>query len=217
MSEVRIRIYIDFWNFQLSWNNFHRVKDPARTTPVVIPWEEALPQALVARANQKGVYVGTHVFASIDPNSKADKGLNRFLHAMDGFPGYNVTVKERRPASPVKCTHEGCRKVISDCPFCHQQLRRTVEKGIDTALLTDIIKAAFDNTFDQAVLISEDSDFVPAVKFIQERWTKQVIHAYFRGRSDELRNACWKHSFIDDFMSDLVPLSAHNAIPPISS
>lgn len=216
MGDDRIRIFIDFWNFQLSWNEYHRKMDPPRVSPVPIPWEEILPKTLVGRANQKGLYVGTYVYASLDPNSKKDKGLNRFLHAMDGFPGYSVTVKERRPASPIKCTNEDCRKTIQDCPFCNQQLRRTVEKGIDAALLTDIIKSAFDNTFDQAILITEDSDFVPAVKFIQERWTKQIIHAYFRGKSDELRNACWKHIFLDDFMSDLVPPPSHPSISAVT-
>ena len=201
MAQSRVRIFIDFWNFQIAWNVFHG----RRETPVQIPWDETLPRILTAKVGQNANYVGTHVFASIDPNSAKDRGLNRFLHIMDGFPGYTVTVKERRPASPVKCTNDACHAVITDCPVCKQRLRRTVEKGIDTALLTDIIKSAFDDTFDQAILISEDSDFVPAVKFIQERWAKQIFHAYFRGRSDELRNACWKHIFLDDFMSELVP------------
>lgn len=203
MAQDRVRIFIDFWNFQLSWNEYHRNK--GNQGVVRIPWEDVLPKCLIARANRLGTYVGTHVYASIDPLSENDKGLNRFLHAMDGFPGYNVTVKERRPASPVKCTNEACRRQIGECPFCKQRIRRTVEKGIDAALLTDIIRAAFDNTFDQAIIITEDSDFVPAVKFIQERWTKQIFHAYFRGKSDELRNACWQHIFFDDFMTDLLP------------
>lgn len=204
MEGTRIRIFIDFWNFQLTWNEYQRSKgkDPKQAG---IPWEEALPKTLVERVEPKGIYVGTHVYASIDPESEAERRLNKFLHAMDGFPGYNVTVKERRPASPLKCTKEGCRKEILVCPHCSQQLRRTVEKGIDTALLTDLIRSAFDNTFDHAVLVTEDSDFIPAVRFIQERWTKQIIHAFFRGRSDELRNACWKHIFIEDSMANLVP------------
>jgi len=200
MAQTRIRIFIDFWNFQLAWNDHH---DPHRPK---IPWDETLPNALVAKvAPGDGVYVGTNVYASIDPNNPKDRGLNRFLHAMDGFPGYSVTKKERRPGSPPKCNHEGCRRTISECPFCGQGITRTVEKGIDAALLTDMVKAAFDDTFDVAVLITEDSDFVPAVKFIQERWTKRIYHAYFRGKSDELRNACWKHIFFDDFMAELVP------------
>lgn len=204
MNGDRVRIFIDFWNFQLGWNEFHRAagREPKDAR---IPWDEALPRTLVERANPKGLYVGTHVYASIDPQSGADKRLNRFLHAMDGFPGYSVTVKERRPASAVKCTNEKCRERIAACPVCKEPLRRTVEKGIDTALLTDLIRSAFDNTFDQAILVTEDSDFIPAVKFIQERWTKQIVHAFFRGKSDELRNACWKHIFIDDNMTTLVP------------
>jgi len=50
MSQTRVRIFIDFWNFQLAWNAYHR--DPARPVPVQIPWEEALPKALVAKVAQ---------------------------------------------------------------------------------------------------------------------------------------------------------------------
>jgi len=199
MPQTRVRIFVDFWNFQLAWNDHHA---PARPR---IPWEDTLPNALLAKvAPGDGVYVGTHVYASIDSESEADRKLSRFLHAMDGFPGYNVLVKERKPGSAPKCNNEACRKRIYECPHCGGRLRRTVEKGIDTALLTEMIRTAFDNTFDVAVLLSEDSDFVPAVRFIQERWTKQIFHAYFRGRSDELRNVCWKHIFFDDFMGELV-------------
>jgi len=212
MDQNRIRIFVDFWNFQLAWNDYQKAKGRDRKE-AKIPWEETLPNVLVQRANPKGIYVGTNVYASIDPESEADRKLNRFLHAMDGFPGYNVTVKDRRPASPVRCTNEDCRKEIFQCPHCNVELRRTVEKGIDTALLTDLIRSAFDNTFDQAVLVTEDSDFVPAVRFIQERWTKQIIHAFFRGRSDELRNACWKHVFFDDFMVELLPPSLTSTAP----
>ena len=212
MAEERIRLFIDFWNFQLAWNRNQRSKGRDQRE-ASIPWKETLPKVLIEHSNPKGVYVGTHVYASINPESASDRNLNRFLHAMDGFPGYNVIVKERKSASPVKCTNEHCRREIINCPQCNDVLRRTVEKGIDTALLTDLIRSAFDNTFDQAILVSEDSDFIPAVRFIQERWTRQIIHAFFRGRSDELRNACWKHIFIDDLMAALVPASAHPVLP----
>jgi hypothetical protein len=198
----KVRIFVDFWNFQLSWNQYHARRGHDRLE-CRVPWESALAKTLVTKANPTGLYVGTHVYASIDPNNPADRKLNGFFHAMDGFDGYNVTVKERRPASAVHC--KNCKKEISICPECKALLKRTVEKGIDATLLTDLIRSAFDDIYDQAILITEDSDFVPAVKFIQERWNKQIVHAYFRGKSDELRNACWKHVFIDDLMSDLLP------------
>lgn len=121
MPQTRVRIFVDFWNFQLAWNAYH--KDPARPAPVKIPWEDSLPQALVAKvAPGDGVYVGTQVYASIDPSNPKDKGLSAFLHNMDGFPGYSVTKKERRPMSMLKCNHEACRKPIPDCPHCKKQL-----------------------------------------------------------------------------------------------
>ena len=73
----------------------------------------------------------------------------------------------------------------------------TVEKGVDTALVTDLIQAAMDNLFDDAILISNDADFVPAVELIQNRTTTRVIHAGIRsGR--QLQNACWSHVVLDE-------------------
>jgi uncharacterized LabA/DUF88 family protein len=213
MSEPRVRIFIDFWNLQLAWNELQRAQGRDQNV-ARIPWEEALPRVLTERTNPKALYVGTHVYASTDPVNPADQGLKRFLHVMDGFPGYNVTVKDRRPASPVKCSNPDCRSPIRTCPSCKQTIRRTVEKGIDSSLLTDLIRSAFDSTFDYAVLVTEDSDFVPAVKFIQERWTKQIVHCFFRGKSDELRNACWKHLFFDDMIAELLPPSALGGANP---
>ena len=46
MAEERIRIFIDFWNFQLSWNGYHssRGKGPKEAK---IPWEEVLSNVIV--------------------------------------------------------------------------------------------------------------------------------------------------------------------------
>ncbi len=208
MAAERVRIFVDFWNFVLAWNEFQRAqgRDPNQAR---IPWRDLLPAAVVGRVNPQARYVGTHVYASVDPQAQADRKLSGFLHAMDGFPGYNVMVKERRPLRPPQCS--SCRSQITACPSCKEPIRRTVEKGIDAALLTDLIRTAFDDTFDQAVLITEDSDFVPAVKFIQERWTKQIVHCFFRGKSDALRNACWRHIFFDDIMTELIPASSSNS------
>src|SRR5438552_1785138 len=113
MADERVRIFIDFWNFQISWN-YHPLIKGREPSECRIPWDEALPKALVQKASPKGTYVGTHVYASVDRGNRADSGLNRFLHAMDGFPGYDVIVKERRPASPVHCRE--CKTTIGTCP-----------------------------------------------------------------------------------------------------
>jgi uncharacterized LabA/DUF88 family protein len=69
------------------------------------------------------------------------------------------------------------------------------EKMLDTQLATDLIGDATFDVYDIALLVSEDSDFVPAVDFVQEMRAKQVIHVGFGGHPNDLRGKC--HHRID--------------------
>jgi hypothetical protein len=64
------------------------------------------------------------------------------------------------------------------------------EKMLDTFIATDLIGDATYDTYDLALLVSEDSDFIPAVEFVQGMRTKQVVHVGFGGHSNDLRAAC---------------------------
>jgi len=123
---------------------------------------------------------------------------------MDGFPGYDVVVKERKALNAQRCSNDGCRKAITDCPHCGKELRRTVEKGVDTAIVTDLIRYGMDDHYDRAILIAGDADHIPAVEFLGGRM-KQVTHVWFKGHANELRNACWSHVQLDDLMPLLAP------------
>jgi uncharacterized LabA/DUF88 family protein len=199
---MRVKIFIDFWNFQLSWNDYHRAQ--GTQTVVKIPWNPRLYEALVSSIDKAAVYAGTHVFASFDPLSKKDLQLRKFLNVMDSFPGYDVVVKERKPLHHLRCSNEGCRLEISKCPHCGQEIRRTVEKGVDTAIVTDLIRFGIDDYYDRAILVAGDADHIPAVEFLGARM-KQVTHAWFKGHANELRNACWNHVYFEDLMPALTP------------
>ena len=123
---------------------------------------------------------------------------------MDGFPGYDVVLKERKALNHQRCSNDGCRKEISDCPHCGKEIHRTVEKGVDTAIVTDLIRHGLSDHYDRAILIAGDADHIPAVEFLGGRM-KQVTHAWFRGQANELRNACWSHVLLDDLMPLMVP------------
>jgi uncharacterized LabA/DUF88 family protein len=64
------------------------------------------------------------------------------------------------------------------------------EKTLDTRIATDLIGDATFDAYDVAILVSEDSDFIPAVEFVQEMRGKQVVHVGFGGHSNDLRTAC---------------------------
>ncbi len=64
------------------------------------------------------------------------------------------------------------------------------EKMLDTRIATDLIGDATFDAYDVALLVSEDSDFVPAVEFVQEARGKQIVHVGFGGYNNDLRAAC---------------------------
>jgi len=64
------------------------------------------------------------------------------------------------------------------------------EKMLDTQIATDLIGDATFDVYDIALLVSEDSDFVPSVDFVQEMRHKQIVHVGFGGHLNDLRNKC---------------------------
>jgi len=92
------------------------------------------------------------------------------------------------------------------CDKCIQKVREFLsragliklskEKGIDIMLATDLIRGAFENQFDTALLATGDADYVPAVKMAQTL-KKEIVNIHFYSNSSsELRNTCNSHKLI---------------------
>lgn len=69
---------------------------------------------------------------------------------------------------------------------------RKKRKGVDIALCTEMLSNTYNDTFDVAVLIAGDADFVPLVNAVKSRG-KRVFTLFFKGNangmSDQLRLA----------------------------
>jgi hypothetical protein len=72
----RVMIFVDFWNTQISWNEWHHRRGARET--VRIPWEHRFPQVLLKQVDENAIYAGTHVYASYHPSHTADHGLAAF-------------------------------------------------------------------------------------------------------------------------------------------
>ncbi len=184
---VRVRVFADFWNFQLTMN---------RLVPGFnIDWlrlgqvlaEEALR---VVDATAQIAYEGMNVYGSHDPSSEKDQRLRNWAtNTLNRFPGVHVTMIERQrkrrgPTCPV------CHLEVARCPKCQSDMRGTEEKGVDTRIATDMIKLAWADNYDVAVLLSSDRDFVPVVDFLSTKGVK-VIHGAFPPQGAALTQACW--------------------------
>lgn len=71
-----------------------------------------------------------------------------------------------------------------------EKVTNYIEKGVDIAIASDMLKFAYSDSYDTAILISGDGDFVSALEGVQNLG-KHVENAYFnKGHSIYLRETC---------------------------
>ncbi len=187
VTRHRVRVFVDFWNFQLSCR---RAKDQFR-----VDWQK-MPQILVAEAGRivdpsaTAHYEGMHVYGSYDKNKPNDVKLkNWFTNSLDKMPGTNVVLLERQKKKGYpKCPH--CQAETTKCHACGGDMRGTEEKGVDTRMATELISLAWAQAYDVAVLVSSDRDFVPVAEFLQTKGIK-IVHGAFPPQGSQLSQKCW--------------------------
>jgi len=208
---MRARVFVDFWNFQLGWNE--AAGRDAAGRPVHCDWSR-LPKALVdaadvllaAAGNPPGLTLEeTIVHASVNDSREAtaqDAKLRDWLtNWLDRQPSYDVKVRARRSRTrTVRC--RACSTDIGTCPQCGNSLTSAAEKGVDAALVTDLLSLAWQNAYEVAVLVSGDSDYIPAVEYVQAKGLK-VINAAWSSKGFELQGACWASFRLDNLIPDL--------------
>lgn len=185
---LRVRIFVDFWNLSINVRNWRN--DLSLDYSKLGPWLTARAGEVAAQTGQSiapVVYEGMHVYLSYDPMKDA-KLRGWALSVVDRFPGVQVVLMERKPKHAPNCP--ACRKSIDTCPHCTVPMRGTLEKGIDTAMVTDMIKLAWESSYDIAVIVSGDRDFIPAVQFLDAKGRK-VINATVPPLGSDLARNCW--------------------------
>ena len=105
-------------------------------------------------------------------DEKRYKKHKKFLNKIKKIPNFNVVLCNLR------------KTILED-----DSIDFTI-KGDDVYLATDLIKGAFKDLYDVAIIVSGDEDFIPAIKVAQEN-KKKIINAFFpKSSSYLLRNCC---------------------------
>ncbi len=152
----------------------------------ISPWMVAQAQTLTGCLLD---CLETRVYLSYNPRVAEDRRLKDWaLNTLDKFPGVRVIATERKlkyaPYCPV------CHNQVQNCPHCGKSMVGTVEKGVDTAIVTDMFSLAWENSWDVAILLSSDRDFIPAVEMFNRKGLR-VINAHFPPAGAELARLCW--------------------------
>lgn len=186
-SSARVRVFVDYWNFQLTLNDVRRESRSKIDWKGLGPW--LARKAAAAASVDHHTFEGAIIYCSYDPLTEHGRKFHQWAtNWLDRQTGVTVRCLERRPKSHQKCP--SCHKEIVFCPHCNQQIKATVEKGVDTLLATDMIRLAWEEAYDLAVIATLDADLVPAVEFLNLK-ARKVIHAGFPPMGSHLATACW--------------------------
>lgn len=192
-GRTRVRVFVDYWNFQLTLNE--RAAE-ARKQPgyrFSVEWAKLGPWLAARACVQAGVtehsFDGIIIYTSYDSRTPEGKKFHRWATGwLARQAGVRVECRERKPKAPPRCP--SCHQDIANCPHCKDVIRATQEKGVDTLIATDMIRLAWEEAYDLAVLATSDRDLIPAVEFLNLKGRK-VIHAGFPPAGADLATSCW--------------------------
>lgn len=186
---TRVAIFVDHDNFTGSYCNRHsnggRI-GPFRTVDSAV-WD-SLRDTLLAHYREHFFidqaeaieHVGTYLCVGMSHLwCHEQKKLRDYFRAMDCRNGYIVKYGTRAGAF--------IRRKDNQKPEIHWG----EEKGVDAEIVCQMLMGAFQNHYDVAILMSDDSDYLPAVTRVQDFFGKKVIHAGFMAH--RLRERCYGH------------------------
>jgi uncharacterized LabA/DUF88 family protein len=196
-GSMKTHIFVDFWNFQLSINN-------VATSAYRVDWLKVSPWLIAQASKAVGrslSFEGTHVYMSYSPHSQKDAALRDFAtNVLNRFPGIQVSLVERKAQSAPIC--QNCHQSITICPHCGSKVLRTIEKGVDTAIVTDMVNYAWEGALEVAILVSSDRDFIPVVHMLSAKGYK-VVNAHFPPMGMNLASECWASLDVTKGLADL--------------
>jgi uncharacterized LabA/DUF88 family protein len=192
---VRVRIFVDYWNFQLTLNERAAASKGLSDYRFQIDWRALGPWLAKRACEETGLCASGHsfdgagIYVSYDPRKESDKRFFAWVNTwLSRQPGVMVECRERKPKAAPNCPE--CHQTISDCPHCKRPIRPSQEKGVDTLIATDMIRLAWEDGYDLAVLATSDRDLIPAVEFLNKKGHK-VVQAGFPPKGSDLARASW--------------------------
>ena len=160
MTEDRLMIFIDGENLMYGAGNFGIRVDFDR-----------LVNFLSEKRSLKGKYYYNSIPSPEDYSADKTKIDNqmRFYRFLE-HSGFITRIRPlRKRLFKFKCIH--CDQVT--------RTEKPIEKGVDVALVTDMLSLAADGTYDTALIVSGDSDFCAAIEEVQRRGLTVEV-AYFK-------------------------------------
>jgi len=159
-----VAVFIDGRNFYHSTKRFKDESFQIKLQDVVYE--------LVGKRELINVYY-YNALLDKEHNSQTYKMHNEFLDILRNIPKFKVILCDVRKMEK------------EDGSFSYEV------KGDDIYLAHDLLIGAFDNSYDTAIILSGDADFIPVINTIRKRFKKKIGNGFFRRTpSYKLRQSC---------------------------
>jgi uncharacterized LabA/DUF88 family protein len=194
---ARVRIFIDHDNFDVSWQRYvGGGVDWKKFSRVVIERLAYSQFVDPSRVELKGILV----YASLHPRPREQevKFEHWLRYRLGQQPGYTVKLSTRHI-------------IKQQCDQGHSNTFYS-SKGVDTKITCDMLSLAMRDTYDLGILLSDDSDLIPAVEFVQDALDRRIVHLGFEKSGQNVRCATWGHVLLDDIAPELT-LPTKSAAP----
>lgn len=77
------------------------------------------------------------------------------------------------------------------------------EKGVDVALVTMLLKMAYQNAFETGIIVSGDADYSEAAKAVMDLGKRIEVVSFKNSLAPELKNSCDRLIIIDEFAKQI--------------
>ncbi|MDZ7721638.1 MAG: NYN domain-containing protein [candidate division KSB1 bacterium] len=183
LNLTRLCIFIDYDNFTISYGSAHHVKRKD-----IDVWDtlnsnliKLYAEAFCNPEFERVVHCGTYVCVGVGEHRLTNKEmqLRKFFKSLDREQGYIFKYGHRKPPKQ----KDG-------------QVQLGEEKGVDAEIICQMLMGAFLDHYDVCILMSDDSDYLPAVHRVQDYFNKKVIQAGFH--DSRLRNQSYGHIALEE-------------------
>lgn len=100
----------------------------------------------------------------------------------DAQDGFHTWIKIAPPKGPkMRVQLYKLKDMHCECPDCHHTFDRPVQKGVDVAIATLLIRLAVQKKYDRVILSAGDGDFESAVEYVKDEFQKEFWLAGFNG------------------------------------
>ncbi len=129
----------------------------------------------------KRIYVGTVREKEGDLKSKEAMSRQTSLFTILKNSGWEIkTSKLKVRVEEIKVDEKILEfKELLEAGFHKITIERFREKGIDVKLATDLIVGAIDKKYDTAIIVSSDSDLIPAIDWVRHRMNRKIEYVGF--------------------------------------